>query len=75
MGSTNFHSADYISKSYNKALNERDDAEEEFDKLDSTTSDEQRTKWEAQEEKAHANRLHNVKAMDIYSSKLEGGKL
>ena len=47
MGPTNFHSADYISKSYNKALDERDDAEEEFDKLDSTTSDEQRTKWKA----------------------------
>ena len=71
---TNFHPASYISKSYEKALDERDNAEEEFDKLDSTTSDKQRSKWEAQEEQAHATRLHNVKAMDIYLSKLKGGK-
>ena len=66
--------AGYISKSYEKALDERDDSQEEFDKLDSTTSDEQRAKWVAQEAHAQANRLHDVKAMDIYSSKLEGGE-
>jgi hypothetical protein len=67
--------ADYISKSYDKALDERDDAEDEFDKLDSTTSDEQRAKWASQEAQAHADRLSNVKAMDIYLSKLEAGQL
>jgi len=71
----NFHSAGYISKSYDKALEEREDALEEFEKLDSTTSDEQRTKWASQEAQAHANRLQDVKAMDIYLSKLEGGGL
>ena len=71
---TNSIIAGYISKSYEKALDERDDSQEEFDKLDSTTSDEQRAKWVAQEAHAQANRLHDVKAMDIYSSKLEGGE-
>ena len=71
---TNSIIAGYISKSYEKALDERDDSQEEFDKLDSTTSDEQRAKWVAQEAHAQANCLHDVKAMDIYSSKLEGGE-
>ena len=71
---TNSIIAGYISKSYEKALDERDDSQEEFDKLDSTTSDEQRAKWVAQEAHAQANHLHDVKAMDIYSSKLEGGE-
>ena len=69
-----FLSASYIAKSYDKALEEREDAQEEFEKLDSTTSDEQRSKWLAQEVHAQANRLHDVKAMDIYSSKLERGE-
>lgn len=67
--------AGYISKSYEKALEEWDSAEDEFDKLDSTTSDEQRAKWASEEAQAHADRLSNVKAMDIYLSKLEAGQL
>ncbi|KAJ2921281.1 hypothetical protein H1R20_g15812, partial [Candolleomyces eurysporus] len=60
-----------IISSFVDALDSRDDACLEFDKLDSTCSEELRAKWLAQEEKAHANRLQDVKSMDIYSSALE----
>ncbi|KAJ2923084.1 hypothetical protein H1R20_g14010, partial [Candolleomyces eurysporus] len=60
-----------IISSFVDALDSRDDACLEFDKLDSTCSEELRAKWLAQEEKAHTNRLQDVKSMDIYSSALE----
>ncbi|KAJ2920706.1 hypothetical protein H1R20_g16388, partial [Candolleomyces eurysporus] len=60
-----------IISSFVDALDSRDDACLEFDKLDSTCSEELRAKWLAQEEKAHANRLQDVKSMDIYSSALD----
>ena len=70
---TNLAQANYISKSYTKAVEERENAQIEFEKLDSTTSEEQRHLWTTQEAQAHANRLTDVTAMDIYSSKLEAG--
>ena len=68
-------SAGYICKSYDKALEEEEEAQDEFEKLDSTTSEQQRLEWVEEEAKAHANRLDDVKAMDIYSSNIEGGEL
>ncbi|KAJ2920505.1 hypothetical protein H1R20_g16590, partial [Candolleomyces eurysporus] len=60
-----------IAESFVDALESRDEACDEFEKLDSTCTDEQRSKWLAEEAAAHMNQAHDVKSMDIYSSVLE----
>jgi len=66
--------ATYVGKSYENALDEREAAQEAFELLDSSASEAQRATWSEQEDRAHENRLKDVKAMDIYLSKIKGGK-
>lgn len=63
----------YISTAYKKALDESEDATEEFRKLDSTSSDEQQRTWAAQAEMAQMGRLEDISKMDVYNSALEDG--
>lgn len=64
----------YISTCYKKALDESEDATDEFRKLDSTSSDEQQQTWAAQAEMAQISRLEDISKMDVYNSAIEDGE-
>jgi hypothetical protein len=60
-----------LQKNLENAVRENARAEEDFELLNEAASLNQRTAWQLQLDKAHAQRSENVKAMDVLNIKIE----